>query len=102
MATEPTAVLSIRISHDLLRTLHGLAKRHNRKSSQIAAWMLECGVADYYERRAKGMLADPPEARSRKPADPDVRRARASKAGKTGGVGRGRKKQPTAASRADP
>lgn len=51
--TEPTAVLSIRVSHDLLRTLQGLATRHNRKASQIAAWLLEAGVADYYERRAK-------------------------------------------------
>ena len=89
--TEPTAVLSIRVSHDLLRTLQGLATRHNRKASQIAAWLLEAGVADYYERRAKGMLPDPPEARSRSPQDPEVRRARASKGGAAGGRGRAAK-----------
>lgn len=89
--TEPTTVLSIRVSHDLLRTLQGLAKRHDRATSQVAAWLLECGVADYYERRAKGMLPDPPEARSRSPQDPEVRRARAAKGGAAGGRGRGAK-----------
>lgn len=50
----PTVVLSVRVSHDLMATLNGLAGRHHRKPSQIAAWLLECGVADYCERRAKG------------------------------------------------
>ena len=84
----PTVVLSVRVSHDLLATLKGLAGRHNRKPSQIAAWLLEAGVADYYERRAKGVTPEPPAARSRAPRDPEVRLARASKGGKSGGRGR--------------
>ena len=84
----PTAVLSVRVSHELLATLKGLGLRHGRTKSQIAAWLLEAGVADYYERRAKGLIPDPPAVRPRVPADPEVRRARASKGGRSGGRGR--------------
>lgn len=87
--TEPTVRLSIRVSHDLLATLKGLAGRYDRTTGHIAAWLLECGVADYYERRAKGMIPDPPAVRSRAPKDAEVRRARASK----GGMARGKKKK---------
>ena len=65
--TEPTVRLSIRVSHDLLATLKGLAGRYDRTTGHIAAWLLECGVADYYERRSKGLLPDPPAARYRVP-----------------------------------
>ena len=93
MTTEPTIRLSIRVSHDLLATLKGLAGRYDRSPSHIAAWLLEAGVSDYYERRAKGLIPDPPAVRPRVPADPEVRLARASKGGKSGGVGRGKNRR---------
>ena len=89
----PTAVLSVRVSHELLATLKGLGLRHGRTKSQIAAWLLEAGVADYYERRAKGIMPEPPAARSRAPRDPEVRLARASKGGRSGGRGRGKNRR---------
>ncbi len=88
----PTVVLSVRVSRDLLDTLNALGLRHGRTKSQIAEWMLECGVADYYERRTKGMLPDPPAVRSRAPKDAEVRRSRSSKGGMARRMGLAKRK----------
>ena len=83
----PTRIVSVRLPHSTYDELADVARDADIGVGDALRWAVEVGLQTAFTRK----ILPPPDKRSRSPQDPEVRRARASKGGRSGGRGRARK-----------